>query len=561
MRAKGRKFPFIHAFFGKDRRTAGTSRHETQVYNLLAVSEVNDEAPSEQASEQYRVNSHGSSARGRLPWLILLVVSKVCALFLQLYVVRQYTNILGDAGYGTYLFVFALGTYMTLLDPGASEAFLRQLSALHPVDQFEDRLRVQRCHVFLVYTIAGIVTLAAIGLSFVLTIPRTNYSIAERQQIFLSLAFYVPWGIVTMIPNVVLYSLESFKTSSFFSLFYVFASPILCLIGIRAYHSPAMIFYGLGVTGMLMFIFQSIQASREFGASVIIPKWNKQAFDDAKGLIWRDAPNRYTSLIANSIDKVLVGFKSGVSDTGALGLSGRLPEALTDALAPLVGVVAPQLYRESELDPEKFTKTVSSYFRINIAMGICLMLVPCSAGSAFLHLWLGPSAPKSGGAIMLGMALYRVAVFFISAFAGVLFAIGKPNWSFPLNLTNAVATAALTVPALALFGLLGIGYMNAFIGISLIGGATYVSKRVLPKQFQLRETFMKILFMLIIGVGMAFAGYALTNYTVVSEHPFIAIILAGVLTFITAGMIFGLRLADVPESIAEKLKLPKRRAS
>jgi hypothetical protein len=224
---------------------------------------------------------------------------------------------------------------------------------------------------------------------------------------------------------------------------------------------------------------------------------------------------------------------------------------------PLAATVYPELTRLSSTDPEGFDRAVERNTRFALALAGSLIIVPSAFSECILRFWMHDGFVNGNPGVLLVlpfMAVYRALEIVYGVLGMALFAKGVPQFGLPFAVFNALVTVFATVPMYRWQGIAGVGLMNALIDLAQIVPIIFVLKRYVAPGVRLGHVaggFASVLALSAVFFALLRFG---VDQPLAKTFPVIGFCLAPVAALLAIAIMVRLRLCEVPDGVAARLK-------
>lgn len=488
---------------------------------------------------------------------VLFVAFKALMTVLQLVAVRLYLQLVGEDGYGAYIYVYTLTALVMALDPGWADACMRRLAQYTGNTRDPEALPLLETNAWMTLALGwlgfAIVTLPGLWM----TIP--GYA-APRWEIFAAFAS----GGVTMFGYFLRHRyLVLLQVEGRFDLFakYDFATSlgttVLSLLGLLIWRSPVVIVLANGLVHLLLHWLVKAWAHREKHPDYR-PKLHRLHLREAGAMMAKEYPSRVMGGWGNSLDRAAVGSVSGAVALTAYNTSARIPEAVEATLQPVFWNALPVLSRKHANSPVAFSKAASSFLRLALALGCALVLIPSAAGGGFLRLWLGPYAPAAGSMMLLLFGAYRGILLLMASFRTIVYAAGVPQWNLLPVVVRVGFLFALVWYVASAYAATGVAILN--VGLAVISGllVPFAMRRAVGHAAFDVATGLKCIAITLIGVVVAAPLYYGVNHEPSTVKDVGMLVVGGFASALTFALYLRLRLVELPERMAMSLSSHRR---
>lgn len=255
--------------------------------------------------------------------------------------------------------------------------------------------------------------------------------------------------------------------------------------------------------------------------------------------------NKIAAAFANVADKLLTVPALGTEKLANYSAGGRIPETGFELL-PINQVVLQDFIHAKEQGAQAFAQAFERSTRIALAVGCCLILVPCSLGEPVLRLWLKDQFVAEMAPVMLFIGFYRALEVYYGSIGSALYGFGVPQRAAPYTIYNAVATAALAYPVAKSYGIVGLALVNVGIHSLQFLPLTYQASKWLAPGIQLRQHFSKLAGILAVTLALAAAGWYTSQSDLLRTSPWLVLLLAPIWSGLAVMIVFKAGFAEKP---------------
>ena len=481
--------------------------------------------------------------------------SKFVGLVIQFFFYRYCVLWLGDVGYGTFVFAVSCAAFLGLVDfgmPAATQRFLGEAMAKSDLVQVATIFSFVR---ILHAALAGVAVLL-FGVFAVAYDAGWRTHASDPHALLLFLCGLQVASLIVMSPALTIaYALDRFREVAWINFVQSTATPLLGIVILYFHRTPE----SLAVSTLIGAVVSVLLAYRLCGARVL-PKPGRLAADDRRqlfGLSARGFPTSVTTVIGGNADKVMIQRASVAGNLGSYYIAGKLPETVFQVVFPLAATVYPELTRLASTDHEAFNRAVERNTRFALALAGSLIIVPSAFSECILRFWMHDGFVNSNPGVVLVlplMAVYRALEIVYGVTAMAFFAKGIPQYGIPFAVFNAAVTVFATVPMYRWQGIAGVGLMNALIDLAQIIPMIFVLKRYAAPGVRLGHVaggFTSVL-------GLSGLFFVLLKFGVdqplAHSWPAIGFCLAPVGALLAIATMIRLRICEVPESVAARLR-------
>jgi O-antigen/teichoic acid export membrane protein len=318
--------------------------------------------------------------------------------------------------------------------------------------------------------------------------------------------------------------------------------------------SPAAILLGAALGAAVGLVGNLLILRRSGGGFATRPRVDRRILWDLFLLNLKGLLHSFVNQAAGGLDRILLPM-SGLSIVAVknYALPYRLPETLSNLIAPAIDTTVPELTRQSATSQEGFAKSLDRYGLQALMVATALILVPSGWGGPFLRLWLGKMAPHEGGLVVLFIGFYFCLNFYLSTLTRAFRATGEMHFVVPFSGLNAVATLVFTIPAARYAGIVGVAAMNAAInGVQVVPFA-YFLRLAASRSFPAGAHTLKALGVLALGSSAAVGCYFLSLTPVFVARPWLCLPAAPLAAGLMMLLLAYLKPAPLPAGLARFL--------
>lgn len=484
--------------------------------------------------------------------VVLQSGSRLLGLVLNFFFIPACIRWVGNGGYDAYLFGISASAFIGLADFGLSTSTQRYMGEALARG---DLVRVASLYRFArrTYLLAGGVALAAfLAFSAFIAAPG-HHRPSDPTWILLLLAGVQAVSGLMMVPATSLaYCLGRFREVAGIYALQAVLTPLVGFPVVYWFRNPESITLSLAVGTLIA----AMLAYRICGADAL-PKPRKLTRAEAKQVVSLGAkayPNSITTVIGGNADRIQVKIAGIEGSLASYGIGSRVPEQLSQILAPISSTVYPEYTRLAHTDEAAFTESVERNVRFALVLSSSIVLVPCALSECILRTWLGHdkfvSLPPGIVWVTPLMALYRTLELVYGSISGAFFAKGVPQYVLPFSVFNAVVTVVATVPMYRWQGIAGVGIMNALIDIVQLAPMIILLKRFAIPRLSIREVAASFAGILGLALVIAAALHWGVDHPLALWHPVVGFVLAPICGLSSVVAMTRMRLCSVPERVA-----------
>ncbi|MEI7577113.1 MAG: lipopolysaccharide biosynthesis protein [Armatimonadota bacterium] len=491
------------------------------------------------------------SSSNRASAAVLLMSSKSVAIVLQLAFIPVCFKILGKDGNGFALWVMSVRSMMQLIDLDLPQGIRHIMMANARTDEnrfwrsFQTGLTMNGC--------VGIVGGLLLGLGWSLldgpqydqfrSIMPVMFGLAALQMIVDSIGstFSHPF-----------YAKEEFAQLSIsgavapsialvfnFILVLVTRSPVAMLM--------AGVFESLLTMSITLYLFK-----KRFGLEHLRPGFDLTVATDVLRVGLKSYPGNISGRVAGTVDRVILGSVAGMDLLTIYNIATKIPQSLAQIVGSATSMMVPEMVHAAQNEPETFRHILRRNVSFFSVLYACAMVVSSGFAVVILKAWLRIDYPGFAELSIL-LAIYYALEMNFSTITTAFYAFKQAHLLFPFALWNAIVTVAATGPMSKKYGLMGLGWMNAFIDVVQIVPIHWLLTRTVVRDdsmwWYIRRLVSAIGAATVIAVGISWALRAVP----VGREAAAFVVLMPVSSLGAFVVATRLRLVELPNSVREKL--------
>lgn len=471
----------------------------------------------------------------------------------QLLTIRFIYGWLGESSYSIYVLVMAFVGYATLLEPSVLYGVQKRLVERYLANDHEGAQRVQEAQATIVLVTTGFGTAALLALGLFYQIPGATVSRGGTWALFAAGAIIFVSAQVNQLLVPILSAREMFRSLSLRQASETVASAVVGMALAYWFRSPLGVLIGTAGGSMVSVVVNICSLKRAGHPYHIVPRRHRAELKDLLNYARLGYPHRIFGGASNSADRVLYSYSGRpLEDISRYAIAYRVPESMQMIFVFAADALVPRLTRDLNDSPEAAANALDKLGRLMLATGVAFVLVPGCFGSALLRVWLG-NVPRAAPEAMAFLSAYFALQMYMAAMTKIFYASGRLHRAAVFTGYNAALTLALTIPMARWGGIVGVALMNAGIALTqFIPYAFWIKRDCVPSFDALRHTRATSI-ILLIGSLVGYGSYQLCDLTYVADRPLLGIFLALVAALITGAIILGLRLAEIPPGIANRI--------
>ena len=320
----------------------------------------------------------------------LLGVTIVLGIFLMPFTMRH----LGQANYGVWMLAASMTAYFQLLDLGYGSGLVRQITQADARGD-DDEVNVVLSTAVVVYTVVGIVTLAATAALTVFVVPRfpklTHDQVRTAQVVLAILgtrmAIAFPMGIFGAINT----ARQKFALTGSIAIVVALIQGAVTFFVLSAGYGVVPLVGATTAVGVTSFVAYAAAARYTFPGMRLSP--SRFSFRHVRDVT---SFSLYLFLIsiayhlATNIDNLVIGAYVGTAAIAVYTVAVRLSEYQRELCGKFTGFLFPLVVRFHETrDDEALRATLVDGTRIALALVACVTLGLIAFGRGLIHIWMG----------------------------------------------------------------------------------------------------------------------------------------------------------------------------
>ncbi|QDT43103.1 Polysaccharide biosynthesis protein [Gimesia alba] len=387
-------------------------------------------------------------------------VSLLIGVFLMPYVL----HILGDAQYGSWIFINAIAGYSGLLYLGFGQTISRYVAHYHAKEDWT-RLNHVSNVIFAIYLGMGLLAILTAGILAWLAPHLSDWgsiSLFEIRLVILILGLNVFVGLAGSVFGGVLMGIQRFDIERSVNLTGGILRLILTVLFLKAEWgllTIAIIFFAITLfenLGNLFFAFRQVKTFRigpKYMDWTILKEcgsFSGYAFIDA--IAWT---------LIEATDSILIGIFFSPAVIVPYYIALRLTQFINMPIAQIGKVFMP---RAGELhaneDHHALQKLVLNGVSLSFLLVTGFFIGICFFGNTLITTWIGPGYPQSQLILMILLGA-RIVALPVSTFRSVLYGMGNVKIPSLIYMGEAVANLILSVILIQSLGLVGVALGTA----------------------------------------------------------------------------------------------------
>lgn len=480
---------------------------------------------------------------------MFLSIAKIGNLLLQLISVRLYSDWLGLDHYGLVLWVQAQSGYLAIFDIGLWIGIQRRLT--HAVARKDQETADLVIKVLLIATwVAGAIAVV----SFLLFGTIYRHAASGGSQPLPSLPLFAYAAVAYFGAfyyascQFILASTERFGKIAKLNLLLSTSSAGFGLALTYYHHIPESIALGTALGCCIT----AVVAHRIVNPQPIAIRGRyRELMKEIVPMGLRGYPHRMAALVGRSADRIVIGGLSRAQITN-YKYGCQLPEVLSDVLSPITQTTLPELTR-AHREPNEFSRLIARNGLLALGVGCSFILMPSAFGHCGLHLWLNRDRDDLES-VMFCMGVYRIFELFYSSLATPFYATGQVQRLIAFSSFNALVTAFGTYFSYRWGGLIGVGLMNALIGVAQFVPLLLVVRGLAGRTFPLGGFIARCLAVIILSVGVAATVHWYVDRGILYHHEFWALLFGPLLCGLWMCFLCGTRLCPTPDPVIRRLR-------
>jgi len=448
------------------------------------------------------------------------------------------------------MYAAAIGTYAVLADVGFGDGGWIYLSRGQIEGKDVSRESLWRTHITLIAMHAVLGALLIAGMGFVLHFDKYK---GDPKPIFLMSGASFALLMVQMAYGQLLSVLKRFSAAAYLNMFASIAGNAVAVVLVHQYKQPVYYFAGmcigsaLGIAQIAFWLRRNRLIQRPEGP------FDWSIAKEFVRLGSKNYPSRVLGLMSTNGDTVML--KEGLNETASGHYSNcrRIPDGLGDINGQLRQAIQADLAAAHVHSPAKFADATDRYSRIMLGLSMAFLLVPCACGASFLAVWLGPKAYVNGALVVGLMGLYRSIELCYGTYGAAMTLSMKPQYLVWPVMWNGVCTVVFTVPMVRKFGIEGIAYMNVSIHLLQMAPLVWLMSKKIAPGLSFTRHIAGILSILGCGIAVSLLCYWLVHRPYFLAHPFVGLFLIPFGSALVLALIFGMKLAPLPDPVVRRL--------
>ncbi len=494
---------------------------------------------------------------------IALTASGLIAGLVQLFAVREYVILLGLPRYGVYSFVAAFTAYALLVTPALSMACQKRITEAFHAHDLDSAKKYQRTGSFLTlaFTVLGIAVFVGTGLFY--SVPGAHLGRNELLALFSAATVIYCAALWNQMLVANLSANDRFQAVAAVQILDRLSGTIISIVCVYHFRSPLWILVGTGAGNVVALACNALVLKR-LKTMALRPVNYVSESKDIRRLVTVGYPHRLLTAIGNSSDRLLFPYahvQDSMARLGSYNVAYRIPELIQVALYQIINVVLPKITRLTASNSRELGPALDRYGIFVAVLGAVVILPISFAGQPLLRILLPSGATSETTLTMALIGVYFSAQMYISLFTQTYYASGELQYAAVFSGFNAAATLILTIPFARQFGIVGLGLMNAGIGLlQVFPYATFV-KRTGKFDFPVRDHFKKLLAILGIGLAFSTAEYQFFSLPSFVNHSWYVVVVLPLTMSASLGLILLMKLSPLTHSLALRLVSRFRHAS
>ena len=391
----------------------------------------------------------------------LLGVTIVLGIFLMPFTMRH----LGQANYGVWMLAASMTAYFQLLDLGYGSGLVRQITQADARGD-DDEVNVVLSTAVVVYTVVGIVTLAATAALTAFVVPRfpklTHDQVRTAQVVLAILgtrmAIAFPMGIFGAINT----ARQKFALTGSIAIVVALIQGAVTFLVLSAGYGVVPLVGATTAVGVASFVAYAAAARRTFPGMRLSPsRFSFRHVHDVTSF------SLYLFLIsiayhlATNIDNLVIGAYVGTAAIAVYTVAVRLSEYQRELCGKFTGFLFPLVVRFHETrNDEALRATLVDGTRIALTLVACVTLGLIAFGRGLVHIWMG-SAFDATVVPMYVLALAGVVMVAQGPSGTILLGTGRHRMVAYASIAEIAANAVLSLALVRGFGLTGVALGTA----------------------------------------------------------------------------------------------------
>lgn len=423
---------------------------------------------------------------------------------------------LGEAGYGLQNLVGVVTGYLIIMDLGLDIPIVKFLAEDHAIGnkESENALLSTTLQLYAVIGLGGMVAIMLMANVLATRVFKIPPDLVDASRFVFMLAgvgflayVFISWG------RAVASGLQRYDIPNLISVVTNLAATVIGL---------AAVFAGFGVVGYVSVrIAGHLLSAAAYWISVrrLLPGFHfvwgikRIVLKRIQGYVGSGLTLRFSGLLSNGLDRILIGTWLGVAAVGAYAVPLLIFNSLVYMIANVLNFTFPmasELYSTKQVDQLRSVYTRTSRFLAGIASLIFPLLF--IFGDQFLNLWVESIAGQVIGVFRLMLLAGYISMLTVTLANNVAVGTGHIR-EFTIYIIS--RSLVITIGYLLLirpFGLEGAGWALLIGGAVEIIFTLYIVKRCLKINLGtlLRETYVKPL---LLGVALALLSFSFRPYS------------------------------------------------
>lgn len=387
-------------------------------------------------------------------------VSLVIGVFLMPYVL----HILGDAQYGSWIFINAIAGYSGLLYLGFGHTISRYVALYHAKQEWGKLNKVSNV-IFAIYLGMGSLALLIAGILAWLAPHLSDWgtiSIYEIRLVILLLGLNVFVGLAGSVFGGVLMGIQRFDIERGVNLTGVILRLVLTVLFLQAKWgllTIALIFFAITLfenLGHCFFAFRQVKTLRiglkHLDWTILKECGSFSGFAFLDAIAWT---------LIEATDSILIGIFFSPAAIVPYYIALRLTQFINLPIAQIGKVFMP---RAGELhaneDHQALHKLVLNGFSLSFLLVTGFFIGVCFFGTTLITTWIGPGYPQSHLLLMILLGA-RIVALPITILRSILYGMGNVKVPSLVYMGEAVANLALSLILIQSLGLIGVALGTA----------------------------------------------------------------------------------------------------
>ncbi|WP_298867071.1 oligosaccharide flippase family protein [uncultured Gimesia sp.] len=387
-------------------------------------------------------------------------VSLVIGVFLMPYVL----HILGDAQYGSWIFINAIAGYSGLLYLGFGQTISRYVAHYHAKQEWQKLNNVSNV-IFAIYLGMGALALVGAGIIAWLAPYISDWgsiSLYEIRIVILLLGLNVFVGLAGSVFGGVLMGIQRFDIERSVSLIGGILRLILTVLFLKAEWgllTIALIFFVVTLFENLGHFYFAFRQVKTFRIGTKYMDWSiLKECGSFSGFAFVDA---IAWTLIEATDSILIGIFFSPAAIVPYYIALRLTQFINMPIAQIGKVFMP---RAGELhandDHGALQKLVLNGVSLSFLLVTGFFIGVCFFGTTLITTWIGPGYPQSHLILMVLLGA-RIVALPVSIFRSVLYGMGNVKVPSLIYMGEAIANLILSLILIQWLGLIGVALGTA----------------------------------------------------------------------------------------------------